>query len=182
MSEVGMDEVARHLRELIVASDTYRRAMADGVDISTNEAAVLGELLHRGALTPTHIGARTGLTAASATALIDRLEAADLVERSAHPDDRRRVLVDLTARGRAAIETMFSLFTADLGEALWRVRPELADDPELRESLAELLRAMAASLHSRATDSARIRSTIDAATAAGGPAPGDVVDRSPRLD
>jgi DNA-binding MarR family transcriptional regulator len=165
-----MREVARHLRELIVATDDYRRTMAASIDVSTGEAAVLGQLLHEGALTPTLIGARTGLTPASATALIDRLVSAGLVERTPHPDDRRRVLVELTAAGRSAIETMYSMFATDLEDALCRADPDLADDPERRASLTELLRAMAASLRTQADDTARARTTIHAAASAQHPA------------
>jgi DNA-binding MarR family transcriptional regulator len=158
-----MREVAHHLRELIVATDDYRRAMAAGVDISTNEAAVLGELLHEGDLTPTQIAGRTGLTAGSTTTLIDRLVSAGLVERSGHPEDRRRVLVGLTPEGRSAIETMFSLFATDLENALSRADPDLAADSQRRDSLVELFRAMATSLRARAADPARIRSSVRAA-------------------
>lgn len=52
-----MRDVAEHLRALIVASDDYRRTMATAVDVSTTEVAVLGQLLHEGALTPTLIAA-----------------------------------------------------------------------------------------------------------------------------
>jgi DNA-binding MarR family transcriptional regulator len=155
-----MRDVAEHLRALIVASDDYRRTMAAGIDVSTTEAAVLGQLLHEGALTPTLIAARTGLTAGSATSLIDRLVSAGLVERTPHPDDRRRVLVDLTARGRSAIETMFALFASDLDDAVRRVEPRLARDPEPRRTLTELLHEMAMSLRSRADDASGVRDVL----------------------
>jgi DNA-binding MarR family transcriptional regulator len=158
-----MRDVAEHLRALIVASDDYRRTMAAGVDVSTTEAAVLGQLLHEGALTPTLIAGRTGLTAGSATSLIDRLVSAGLVERTPHPDDRRRVLVDLTVRGRSAIETMFALFASDLDDAVRRVEPRLARDPELRRMLTELLHEMAASLRARADDQHRVRTALGSA-------------------
>jgi DNA-binding MarR family transcriptional regulator len=168
-----MREVARHLRELIVATDDYRRAMAAGIDISTNEASVLGELLHEGAQSPTSIATRTGLTAGSATTLIDRLVSAGLVTRTPHPDDGRRVLVDLSTRGRVAIETMFSLFASTLEDALSRAAPHLADDPELRRSFTGLFHEMATSLRTHAGDPARIRASIDAAaqSATGRPRP-----------
>jgi DNA-binding MarR family transcriptional regulator len=154
-------DVAEHLRALIVATDDYRRTMATGVGVSTTEAAVLGQLLHEGARTPTLIAERTGLTAGSATSLIDRLVSAGLVERRPHPDDRRRVLVDLTAPGRSAIETVFSLFTADLDDAVRRVGAPLARDPELRQTLIDLLREMAASLGERADDEQGVRAALD---------------------
>ncbi|MFC5063235.1 MarR family transcriptional regulator [Actinomycetospora atypica] len=136
--------------------------MAAEVGVSTTEAAVLGQLLHEGALTPTSIAARAGLTPASATALIDRLVSAGMVDRSPHPDDRRRVLVDLTRQGRSSIETMFSLFVSDLDEALLRAEPRVADDPELCRTLTSLFRAMAASLRTHAGDAGRVRSVNDA--------------------
>ena len=160
-----MRDVAEHLRALIVASDDYRRTMATGVGVSTTEAAVLGQLLHEGALTPTRIAERSGLTAGSTTTLIDRLVSAGLVERTPHPEDRRRVLVGLTAPGRAAIETMFSLFTSDLDDAVRRVAPRLAGDPELRRTLTELLHEMATSLRARADDEQGVRSALAAAAA-----------------
>jgi DNA-binding MarR family transcriptional regulator len=158
-----MREVAHHLRELIVATDVYRRAMAAGVDVSMNEGAVLGELLHEGDLTPTQIAARTGLTAGSTTTLVDRLVSAGLVGRSAHPEDRRRVLVGLTPKGRAAVETVFSLFVTDLEDALSQADPGLTADSQRRDSLTELFRAMASSLRARAAEPANIRSSIRAA-------------------
>lgn len=167
-----MRDLAEHLRALIVASDDYRRTMAGGLDISTTEAAVLGHLLHDGPLTPMDIARRTSLTAGSATTLVDRLVSAGLVERAPHPGDRRRVFVDLTGRGRSAIETMFGLFAADLDEAVRRVKPRLAGDPELRRTLTGLLHEMATSLRTRAEDRSRVRVALEAARP-DGPRPGE---------
>lgn len=167
-----MTEVARHLREVIVATDDYRRTMATEIGVSTTEAAVLGQLLHEGALIPTAIAARTGLTPASATALVDRMVSAGLVRRSAHPEDRRRVLVDLTAQGRSVIETMFSLFVSDLDEALRRAEPRLDDDPELRRTLTGIFRAMAGSLRTHALDAGRVGPVLGSRTRQGGHRPG----------
>lgn len=173
-----MEDIARHLRELIVATDDYRRTMAAEVGVSTTEAAVLGQLLHEGVLTPSFIAARTGLTPASATALIDRLVSAGMVDRSPHPDDRRRVLVDLTRRGRSAIEAMFSLFVSDLDEALRQAEPRLIGDPELRQAVTSLFRAMAGSLRTHAGDAGRVGPVIDAGAEKGRHRPGP--GRDPR--
>ncbi|MHC1558294.1 MarR family winged helix-turn-helix transcriptional regulator [Actinomycetospora sp. C-140] len=172
-----MRELAQRLRRLIVATDDYRRAMAASVEVSTVEAAVLGELLHEGELSPTVIARSAGLTPGSATALIDRLVSLDLVAREPHPDDGRRILVALRPRGRAIIQTMFSLFATDLDEALRRSDPRLADDVELRRLVGDLLGNMASSLRSRAQDRRRIRAAIDAALARQPGRPG-----RPRID
>ena len=168
-----MRDVAEYLRALIVASDDYRRTMAGGLDVSTTEAAVLGQLLHEGPLTPMVIARRTGLTAGSTTTLVDRLVSAGLVERAPHPGDGRRVFVELTGRGRTAIETMFGLFAADLDEAVRRVEPRLAGDPELRRTVTELLHEMATSLRTRAEDRSGVRVALDAARPDGPGAGGD---------
>jgi DNA-binding MarR family transcriptional regulator len=46
----------------------------------------------------------------SITSIIDRLESAGLVVRRRHPEDGRAVLAEITAEGRAAVESA----TADL--------------------------------------------------------------------
>lgn len=89
---------------------------------------------------------------------------AGLVERTPHPDDRRRVLVNLTARGRSASETMFALFASDLDNAVRRVEPRLACDPELRRTLTELLHEMATSLRARAEDAPGVRDVLGTPT------------------
>jgi DNA-binding MarR family transcriptional regulator len=155
-----MHELARRVRELIVASDSYRRTMAAGIDLSTTEAAVLGHLLHDGPQTPSVVSARAGLTPAAGTSLLDRLERGGVVARGPHPRDRRSLLVDLTPRGRAAITAMFSMFSEDILHALARSDPRLDEDPELRGILTELLGGMAAALRARAGDTAGVRAAI----------------------
>lgn len=55
-------------------------------------------------LSPTAIAGRLLVTTASVTSLLDTLERRGLVERRADPDDRRRLLVSLTADGRALVD------------------------------------------------------------------------------
>lgn len=52
-------------------------------------------------MTVTALGHRLRLDSGTLTPLLKRLEAASLVERNRDPDDERRVLVSLTADGRA---------------------------------------------------------------------------------
>ena len=56
--------------------------------------------LSEGPLTAKELATATGLRPAATTALIDRLEAKGLLRRSPSPDDRRRVLVEMTEEGR----------------------------------------------------------------------------------
>ena len=158
-----MEQLARQVRELIVASDHYRQTMAAGLRIGVGESAVLGQLLHNGPQTPSLIAARVGLTAASTTALLDRLAGAQLVRRTGNPRDRRSVLVELTDLGRAAIEEMYTMFAIDIDAAIDQADPRLRAEPELRAAVTDLLGRMAAALRERAGDRRGIEEALAAA-------------------
>jgi len=158
-----VERLARQVRELIVASDHYRQTMAAGLRIGVGESAVLGQLLHNGPQTPSLIAARVGLTAASTTALLDRLSGAQLVRRTGNPRDRRSVLVELTDLGRAAIEEMYTMFAIDIDAAIDQADPRLRAEPELREAVTDLLGRMAAALRERAGDRRGIEEALAAA-------------------
>lgn len=53
-----------------------------------------------GSLSPHEIGERRLVTRGTVTGLLDTLEKQGLVRRTQHPDDRRRLLIELTDRGR----------------------------------------------------------------------------------
>jgi DNA-binding MarR family transcriptional regulator len=57
-------------------------------------------------LEPGVISERLLITSGSVTSLLDTLEKAGLVTRSRHPDDRRKVLVDITEAGTAIVDAM----------------------------------------------------------------------------
>lgn len=58
--------------------------------LSTRDVSALEHLLERPELGPADIASLLGISTASATVLIDRLETAGHVQRQPHPDDRRR--------------------------------------------------------------------------------------------
>jgi DNA-binding MarR family transcriptional regulator len=59
-------------------------------------------LLLDGPLTLREIAEASGIDAPYATVIVDKLEGLGLVERTAHPDDNRRKLAQLTPAGRGA--------------------------------------------------------------------------------
>jgi DNA-binding MarR family transcriptional regulator len=61
--------------------------------------------LRDGPMTLGQIAQANGVDAPYATLIVDKLETHGLVERRAHPDDKRRKLVTLTAAGHDAIAT-----------------------------------------------------------------------------
>lgn len=57
-------------------------------------------------LEPTVIAERLVVTTASMTSLLDNLEKRGLVQRLAHPDDRRKLLIDITPDAQAIVDQL----------------------------------------------------------------------------
>ncbi len=83
----------------------------------------------------------------NATGLVDRMEERDLIERSRVPDDRRVVLVKLTATGRSVLDEI-QIMREDLTEAIL----ERLDDGQLERLHASLQDLRAAVRAEAATD------------------------------
>jgi DNA-binding MarR family transcriptional regulator len=98
-------------------TDRIGRTTRSAMQMNHAAAGVLGindtdmrclQLLQDGPLTAGELARRTGLTTASMTAAIDRLEAAGFVARVRDPADRRRVVVELQReRARTDIAPVF---------------------------------------------------------------------------
>jgi DNA-binding MarR family transcriptional regulator len=77
-------------------------AVALGFRLGAGRGRILFQL-RDGPRTLSELADANGFDAPYATVVVDKLEAHGLVERRAHPDDRRRKLVALTAAGEAAL-------------------------------------------------------------------------------
>lgn len=83
------------------AVDDFDREVARLLGINTTDARCLEILIQEtSGLTPRELADRLGLTTGSATTMLDRLEKVGYVTRSAHPSDRRKLLVHVTAVAR----------------------------------------------------------------------------------
>ncbi len=69
--------------------------------LTFSQYLVILELLDGAPLTVGALGTRLGMDTGTITPLVKRLEGAGFVTRTRDPADERRVLVDLTSRGRA---------------------------------------------------------------------------------
>ena len=81
------------------------------------------------------------VTSSGLTNRIDRLAAAGLLDRTAHPTDRRGVRIELTDQGRELVDQVTTAYLENQNQVL-----DDALQPEERESLARLLRKLLASL------------------------------------
>jgi len=90
--------------QLAKANQIGSRFLAQQVaelNITPVQAMVLGFLSDEDRITSSELGKRTELDSATLTGIIDRLEAAELIERRGNPADRRSIQVHLTERGRS---------------------------------------------------------------------------------
>jgi DNA-binding MarR family transcriptional regulator len=75
-------------------------------DVPRSGAGVIGGIARNGAATQGRLARGTRVSKQAASQLVDTLVARGYVERAADPKDRRRVIVDLTDRGRLAAEAI----------------------------------------------------------------------------
>jgi DNA-binding MarR family transcriptional regulator len=98
------DTAREGLRGLFTLAALVGHAMDGGLaelGLSRARGEVIWTLHHQGAMTQRQLGEALECSAPSVTGLLDALESAGFVRRSAHPDDRRKTLVQLTDRGAA---------------------------------------------------------------------------------
>ena len=105
---VELDAVGQRFAELHEIGRTDVRAM-----VAIMDAARRGEALTAGAL-----GRAVDLSSASVTALVDRLERAGHVRRVRDPQDRRRVVLEMSESAMAAGTEHFGGLQRALGAAM----------------------------------------------------------------
>ena len=144
--------LARISRLARVAEDNARQVL-DRHDLSDAEFHLLAAIrTSPSAPSPRNLLDQLMVTSGGLTNRIDRLERAGLVERAANPEDRRGVLLKLSAHGREVVDRVTTEYLANQNAVL-----DEALDHEERERLASLLRKLLASLSaaSHASEAAR---------------------------
>jgi DNA-binding MarR family transcriptional regulator len=115
-------ELVHLLRELTVQLDLLGARFAGAHRLHPTDLRALIALLDAAraevAATPGWLGGRLGLSSASTTALIDRLEAAGYVGRVRDPGDRRRVLLAVQQSATALGWSFFGPLIEDMVDAM----------------------------------------------------------------
>ncbi len=81
------------VRDYGVNLTQFRNAINEWAGLNATDMECLRLLFLKGIATPTELARHTGLTSGATTAMLDRLERADLIERRPNPDDRRGTLI-----------------------------------------------------------------------------------------
>ncbi|MDP3068998.1 MAG: MarR family transcriptional regulator [Opitutaceae bacterium] len=105
-------------------------------------------------LTPAELAERTGVTRATMTGLVDTLERAGFVTRTAHPDDRRMMSVCLTKRGE---KLLARILPPHFRRMAWLMEP--LSEPE-RRTFVRLLTKVLTRATTSTPPSARDEETV----------------------
>lgn len=136
------DEILRSLRRVIRAVDLHSRRLIAEYGLSGPQLQCLRELQSQGPLPTGELAASMSLSPATVCGILDRLEARALVVRERQAQDKRRVVVRLSAQGLAVVEaappSLQDSFLARLREL------STGEQSELQRSLHKLVTMMAA--------------------------------------
>jgi DNA-binding MarR family transcriptional regulator len=103
--------------------------------VSAAGGLALGLLRDLGPLTPSEMGERLIVTRATVTGVVDSLERRGLVERHAHPDDRRSSIIEITEEGRGILQQVRTIVHRQ--ERQWL---SVMSEDELRHYIGQLQR------------------------------------------
>ena len=132
---MGETETVVHSDPVVAAYHRFRRADAachqrvrSVMGMGENELRLVQYVLlaHREGreVKPTEIARHLGISSASTTALLDRLERGGSLERLSHPTDRRSILITTTPEAEARL----SATVEEYDRRLERLSAELSDD------------------------------------------------------
>jgi DNA-binding MarR family transcriptional regulator len=123
-----MRELVRTYQAFSACSETHLREL----NLTPAQFDVIATLGNTNGLSMGEIGEKTLITKGTLTGVIDRLEQKRLVQREIPPNNRRTVIVRLTAEGTALFEQVFPAHTVYLKQRF----------EQLESSELELLRVL----------------------------------------
>ncbi|MEV5298178.1 MarR family winged helix-turn-helix transcriptional regulator [Amycolatopsis methanolica] len=111
-------------RRYLDAVGLHGLAGAEAAGLHATEWYALSLLDLEGSLTSGELSTRTGLTTGATTRLIDRLERAGYVRRTADPADRRKVVVEPVPDALAGVDAIVGPARRHIAEVIAQYTPE----------------------------------------------------------
>jgi DNA-binding MarR family transcriptional regulator len=136
------EESARKLLEVVplIMQDIRSEMRCRGsLDLSVPQFRVLAFVHRNAGASLWEVARHMGLTAPSVSRLVDNLIERDLMDRTSHPDDRRRVRLTVTRRGRTILEAATDETVAYLADKLSGFN---ADTKDVIDKALEALRTV----------------------------------------
>src|SRR5580693_2437800 len=112
------EQLVTEVRRSQNATDRFDQAVADALGLNRTDMRCMDVIEREGPVPAGKLAAATGLTSGAITTALDRLERAGYARRADDPSDRRRVLVELTAKARADANGFYASH-AELSERLY---------------------------------------------------------------
>lgn len=115
------EDILLALRRIMRSMDIASRQLISEYGLTTPQLLCLQHLQEQGPMTTGLLAQAVSLSSATVTGILDRMERRGLVTRERRPEDKRRVLVAVTATGRVASDAAPSYLAKHLTQALERL-------------------------------------------------------------
>lgn len=130
-------ETTSLVRQLLVASAEFRRALADVLSVNDTDLAAMEHLIQRGPSAPTELAAHLGVSSATVTVVVDRLVRAGHVTRRRHATDRRSLVVVPNEQSVAKAVAVIGALATDVDRMLDTFSP--ADQATISSYLRQVV-------------------------------------------
>ncbi len=135
-----MTDIFMDLRRIMRAMDVYSRQLSDSHGLTGPQMLCLREISQQGSLTTGTLALAVALSPATLTGILDRLEMRGLVSRERRPEDKRRVVVSLTAHGRQMSQELPSPIQERFGSKLTALPAD--EQTAIRQALGKVAKMM----------------------------------------
>lgn len=95
-------------REFSVSTVLFRNVIGGKLGVNVTDIECLSVLFFKRLATPTELSQYTGLSSGATTAMLDRLEKAELIERHPNPIDRRGLLISVSKKSAKKVGPIFA--------------------------------------------------------------------------
>jgi DNA-binding MarR family transcriptional regulator len=103
-----VQQVNKKAREYGISTVLFRHAVGELLGVNVTDMECLAHIFFNGLATPSELSRYAGLTSGATTAMLDRLEQAQLIERRPNPQDRRGTLIVLSNERTRELSAIFA--------------------------------------------------------------------------
>ena len=103
-----MHQVIMGGRDFGINMVLFRHAVGEHLGVNVTDMECLALIFFKGLATPSQISKHTNLSTGATTAMLDRLEKAQLIERKPNPKDRRGVLITASKKRNKEVGAFFA--------------------------------------------------------------------------